>query len=386
MAADASTGAVFYRAMVGDMVGEDRASPLEDRMTQVARSLLGPLATCHFRPDASCLEADLDGSPVRIHQDARQSLVARCYRQQRILTSSKADLKLLVEQQLASWLGQRNIVWLPLGRQAGVLALAMADPDVTRQSVLLAALAQASADAYAHSLEQNATPPPTIEVDKVREEARQITHEVNNGLSITQNYLRALTARLGDESASLKEASIISDELKRIATIVQRYAGIGSPQTLVYRVMSLNRMIEEQVTLMKASAPTIAMEVRGDDSIPELELAEDAIKQVVLNVLKNAMEALSDTGSPTIVITTEGAVNVDGRPHLEIVISDNGPGMSQEERLGLFNSTSSAKGEGRGLGLTIARQLLDEMGGLISCRTNGRDAGTSFQILLPIGV
>ncbi|HKI74487.1 MAG TPA: ATP-binding protein, partial [Pseudomonadales bacterium] len=103
-----------------------------------------------------------------------------------------------------------------------------------------------------------------------------------------------------------------------------------------------------------------------------------------VNLFKNAVEALEGIDAPRIEVSTQGAVNVDGKHYLEIVVSDNGRGMSPEQRLNLFSGETSTKGEGRGLGLGIVKNLLAEMSAMIACREN-TGGGTSFQVLVPLG-
>lgn len=372
MASDASMAAVFYRAI---LKSDQRPELL---LSEMARMLVGAGATCYFHKEEAALVSLLDGTPVRIKLGTEGSVIAESFRSASKQLASLGNLGLIVERQLLGWLGQSHLICLPLG--SGVLVLATSQPQLLEREVLLNALMDLASDLYEREL-----PTPTIEVDQVEHKAREITHEVNNPLAIMQNYLRTLAIKLGAESPVQMEIDALSHELRRISGIVQKYARIGSPQTLEYRVANLNRLVDGLVVLIQAGAPDIHFEMRLDPGIPEVELAEDGIKQVVLNILKNAVEALSDHASGKILISTEGAVNVDGNPCLEVVVTDNGPGMSQEQRLELFSDNTSSKGEGRGLGLGIARQLLDEMSGSISCRANGVAGGSSFQILLPVG-
>jgi signal transduction histidine kinase len=372
MASDASMAAVFHRAI---LKSEQRPEIL---LAEMARMLLGAGATCYFHREQSALVSALDGSTVSINLGAEGSVIAESFHSGSRQLAALGNLDLIVERQLLGWLGQSHLICLPLA--SGVLVLATSQPQLLEREVLTNALMDIAADLY-----ERVTPTPTIEVDQVEHKAREITHEVNNPLAIMQNYLRTLSIKLGSESDVQLEIDALSHELSRISGIVQKYARIGSPQTLDYRVANLNRIVEELVVLMQPGASNINFEMHLDPGIPEVELAEDGIKQVVLNILKNAVEALADHPAGQILVSTEGAVNVDGNPCLEVVISDNGPGMSQDQRLELFSNNASSKGEGRGLGLGIARQLLDEMSGSISCRSNGAAGGASFQILLPVG-
>jgi signal transduction histidine kinase len=107
----------------------------------------------------------------------------------------------------------------------------------------------------------------------------------------------------------------------------------------------------------------------------------DVLKQILVNLIKNAVEALPDGGH--IEIASRGHVNRERRMYAELVVSDNGPGLSPEVMANLFSKVRSTKeGQHRGLGLSIVHGLVQKVGGMISCRS-GR-SGTAFEILLPV--
>jgi signal transduction histidine kinase len=100
-----------------------------------------------------------------------------------------------------------------------------------------------------------------------------------------------------------------------------------------------------------------------------------------INLIKNAVEAMEGRGS--IAISSCDQVNMDGRPFVEIKVSDSGPGIPEAVMRELFRPVTSAKGRGHaGLGLTIVKRLMDELGGSIACRS-APGGGTRFQLLLP---
>jgi signal transduction histidine kinase len=112
-----------------------------------------------------------------------------------------------------------------------------------------------------------------------------------------------------------------------------------------------------------------------------LPINRNSLKQVLTNLVKNAVEALQAGGE--IEIATRDQVNVDGRPYVEVRIADNGPGIPDEVISSIFTPVKSRKGrEHAGLGLTIVKNLMTDLHGSISCR-NIADGGAEFVILLP---
>ena len=380
----ASIGAAFYRALVKAAGNQ----PFDVIISRTGRFLFGFEGLCHFRPEAQDLVGQLpDGEWLRVGSDRQHSEIARCRMQNEMAIVTRMKATDLIERQLLGRFDAGHLICLPLGA-AGVLVGGIDQSfaeNIDRHSVLLRAFAEAASDLY---LDREDTDVDAVPLPELHRRVREITHEVNNPLAIVQNYLRTLSIKSGEDSPLQKDIDAISREITRVGGIVQKYARIGTDDSLVLQRVDLNGLVEELAAIVQGGHEDLAIDTRLDPSIPMMELAGDALRQVILNLLKNAAEALGNVADARIHIATQGAVNMGGKHYLEVVISDNGPGMSQEQRLGLFAGDASTKGEGRGLGLGIVRQLLDEMSGIISCRENVSvpgESGTSFQILLPVG-
>ena len=133
-----------------------------------------------------------------------------------------------------------------------------------------------------------------------------------------------------------------------------------------------------QATLFKDKA--IKSSLQSPVSLPQLRVDRDRFKQVMLNLLKNAGEAV-DHGGHIQLIVRDG-INSGGRHCIEVVVVDDGPGVPADEIEQLFRPQASRKGAGHaGLGLTIAANLVREWGGEISYRA--LQPGASFQVLVP---
>ncbi|MBD3647809.1 MAG: ATP-binding protein, partial [Pseudomonadales bacterium] len=128
-----------------------------------------------------------------------------------------------------------------------------------------------------------------------------------------------------------------------------------------------------------------------DGRTPTTVAPVNNLRQILVNLIKNASEALR--GEPAngedkrITVSTCGSVNFGGTIFVEVSVTDNGPGIPEEFREYLFQAQKSLKGGSHGgLGLSIARQLTDEMGGMITCRSRTSEEGTpgtTFQVLIP---
>ena len=116
--------------------------------------------------------------------------------------------------------------------------------------------------------------------------------------------------------------------------------------------------------------------------MPAAAISPDALKQVFLNLFKNAAEAISEGGKLT--VSAVAGINANGSPCMEIRIVDNGPGLAPERVETLFTAgaRNSDKPNG-GVGLPVVRELIAAVGGTILCRSQA-GSGTVFQIFMPL--
>ncbi|NOQ42525.1 MAG: histidine kinase, partial [Desulfuromusa sp.] len=105
------------------------------------------------------------------------------------------------------------------------------------------------------------------------------------------------------------------------------------------------------------------------------------VKQILINLLKNAAEAVSEGG--LIQLVTRDGYSADSGRHVEIIVEDNGPGIASSLQEKLFQPMVSTKGTGHaGVGLSIVKGMVDDLGGRISCHSSA-ESGTSFHLQIP---
>jgi signal transduction histidine kinase len=217
--------------------------------------------------------------------------------------------------------------------------------------------------------------------EEFREASRRVVHEVNNPLAIIKNYLSVLDNKLAKREPVIGEMSILNEEIDRVGQLISGLAEM--PADARSGTADCARVAEDVLRLFQATefVPPSVQLVANVGREPAQVLGDaDIIKQILVNLVKNAIEALA--GGGRIEIANRGHVNRERRVYVELVVSDNGPGMSPEVMANLFSAVRSSKeGANHGLGLSIVHALVRKMDGMISCRS-GR-AGTSFEILLP---
>jgi len=213
---------------------------------------------------------------------------------------------------------------------------------------------------------------------------KRVVHEASNPLTVVKNYLQVLGNKLGDADRYRDELIILNEELDRIARIVQRMGAPLSAQNAERARADLNATLRELMTLTRetmTAARGIDVQQQLDPRIPVLQGDPVGLKQVILNLLTNAVEAMPTGGRLTVV--TADNVNLGGQLFVLLQITDTGRGIPPDAMPHLFQPGFSTKGEGHeGIGLVVSESILRAMGGSILCRSaEGR--GTIFIVMLP---
>jgi len=204
-----------------------------------------------------------------------------------------------------------------------------------------------------------------------------IAHEVRNPLTGISLLLDDLHDRAETGSSDQQMIKKAVAEIDRVERLVNALLNYSSPARVEFRVCDLNQVVTDSVLLMRRPAEkcgvTITLECK---EIAAFRFDPEKIKQALLNIIRNAIEALQSGGG--IVVSTscnEGKV--------VIMISDNGPGIREEHLPLIFEPFFSRKGAGTGLGLSITLRIVEEHGGKIRVASSAT-TGTIFTIELPV--
>ncbi len=229
---------------------------------------------------------------------------------------------------------------------------------------------------------------------------RDVVHEINNPLSIIQNYLGVLDMKLeasnaldaGERAELAGDIAVLQQEVARVGRLAQSIA-TGTP-TAEVAGLDIDGLLGDLVRLFRRQAADVGIELdaRPHPAGHRPKVGRDQLEQVLVNLVKNAIEAIQ-TAWPEpgqrpqashVIVSNNGVVNRDGQLVLEIGVRDNGPGMTPATLARVFGrrpESPDAGPGGRGRGLGIVQRLVAAMGGVIQCRSSA--AGTSFDILLP---
>jgi two-component system nitrogen regulation sensor histidine kinase NtrY len=217
-----------------------------------------------------------------------------------------------------------------------------------------------------------------------REVAQRIAHEIKNPLTPIQLSAERLRRRLAsdrspEEKRLLEEATgTIIQEVDGLRQLVDEFSRFARMPALTPKPTDLARLLEGVVVLYRESHPSLSIRSVFSD-LPPIEVDPDQIKRAVLNLVDNAVEAVSGTGE--VVVQTEWLPEAH---RARIVVADDGPGIAADDRDRLFVPYFSTKATGMGLGLPIVHQIVSDHGGTIRVEDN-TPHGSRFVIELPAG-
>jgi len=204
-----------------------------------------------------------------------------------------------------------------------------------------------------------------------------IAHEVRNpltGISLLLDDLHDRAESGSPDQTMIKKAV---EEIERVERLINALLNYSSPARADFRLGDLNLIVNDTVLLMRRQCERQRVKIELDaGEIPEFRFDPEKIKQALLNITRNALDAMPDGGEIRI-----GTSIVAGRALL--TISDSGPGISSEDLPLIFEPFFTRKGAGTGLGLSITQRIIDEHHGKIQVESSPQK-GTTFVIELPV--
>lgn len=212
----------------------------------------------------------------------------------------------------------------------------------------------------------------------------QLAHEIRNPLGGVRGAAQLLEAEL--EDPSLRDYTrIILSEVDRLGGLVEALLGPLTPPRRF--PLNIHEPTEHVLRMIETErVPELRLARDYDPSLPELFLDRDLLIQALLNLIRNARQAMQDTGTIRIRTRIERQYTIQGKRHplaIRLDVEDEGPGVPPELGERLFLPLVSGRPGGTGLGLAIAQDLVQRQGGLIEWKS--RPGRTVFLVLLPLG-
>lgn len=225
-----------------------------------------------------------------------------------------------------------------------------------------------------------------LRVSTMGEMTAALAHQLNQPIAAIVNYaqgsLRRLEAgSLGEDELkdTLKETSF---EATRASKIIGHIADFVRKAEVEKSDVTLNAVIENTLSILGGELKRSGIEVRAniDDDPPAIPIDAVAIEQVILNLARNAMDAMADA-TPDARVLTLRTRRLDGC--VELMVRDNGPGLDPDARDNAFEAFFTTKTDSMGMGLSISRSIVESHGGTLTCDADGDD-GAAFRLRLPL--
>jgi two-component system NtrC family sensor kinase len=220
--------------------------------------------------------------------------------------------------------------------------------------------------------------------------ASGIAHELNNPLTGVLTFTTLLRKKMDPASREAEDLDLVIRETKRCASIIRRLLDFAREKVPTEGYVELNPLIEEVVRFVSSPATVQNIEITTDlaPDLPKVWGDADLIKQVILNILVNATQAIQGEGrivvETRLLDTSETAAKTAAVPMVELAVTDNGCGIPEANLQRIFDPffTSKEVGKGTGLGLSVSYGIVKAHGGTIKVESVV-DEGSTFRVQLP---
>ena len=224
------------------------------------------------------------------------------------------------------------------------------------------------------------------------EVARRLAHEVKNPLTPIQlsaermrhKLLDKMAATMGDSDANLLDRSThtIVQQVEAMKSMVKAFADYATMPTADFQWLSINQLTQEIAELYYGLDATLSLDLDLEDDLPLLMADPSRLRQLLHNLMKNAIEAQDDKQMASVHLITRLHTNRHGKS-IELVVGDAGPGLPPELLGRLFEPYVTSKPKGSGLGLAIVKKIAEEHAGSVSGR-NSKKGGARIRVRFPL--
>ena len=220
------------------------------------------------------------------------------------------------------------------------------------------------------------------------EVARRLAHEIKNPLTpirlSAERLRRRLLASMGPRDAEILERAThtIVQQVETMQQMVNAFSEYARAPEMRVSHFSLNQLVTEVAELYRSQDPRAAIHLSLDERLEGIEADRGRIRQILNNLVTNALEALESAPQPRLEIATRLEAAEEGR-YAAVAVCDNGPGFQRELLARVFDPYVTSKPKGTGLGLAIVKKIVEEHGGRIEA-DNRPEGGARVRVLLPV--
>jgi nitrogen fixation/metabolism regulation signal transduction histidine kinase len=220
------------------------------------------------------------------------------------------------------------------------------------------------------------------------EVARRLAHEIKNPLTPIQlsaeRMRRRFLGSMSPQDAEVLERATrtIVQQVETMQQMVNAFSEYARAPEMRITRFSLNQLASEVADLYRSHDPRVEMHLHLDEHLEAIEADRGRVRQILNNLLINALEALEGVESPRLDLTTRAEQGGDAR-YAVVTVCDNGPGFQRELIGRVFDPYVTSKPKGTGLGLAIVKKIVEEHGGRIDA-DNRPDGGARIRVVLPV--
>lgn len=213
--------------------------------------------------------------------------------------------------------------------------------------------------------------------------AAGVAHEIRNPLTSIKMRLFSLGRELEDDSTQKEDVDVIREEVDHLESIVQNFLQFARPADVKLEPAALGEILSSVLDLLEHRFKDQEINVHLRDSNPSVQVLADRqqLRQVFMNVLLNACDALPDGGDINISYNLD---EVKKSGMIRVLIGNSGSTIPPEDAGQIFEPFFSTRDDGTGLGLSIAKQIVEQHGGEIKLDTPGEGEGVCFSFTLPL--
>ncbi|GAC1459246.1 MAG: hypothetical protein PVSMB6_18800 [Steroidobacteraceae bacterium] len=220
------------------------------------------------------------------------------------------------------------------------------------------------------------------------EVARRLAHEIKNPLTPIQLSAERMRRRLlagmneGDAEILERGTRTIVQQVQTMQQMVNAFSEYARAPEMQISSFSLNQLVTEVADLYRSQDPRARIRLELDPALEGIEADRGRVRQILNNLLTNALEALEGTAEPLVEIATHLEVTPEAA-YAEVSVCDNGPGFQRELLGRVFDPYVTSKPRGTGLGLAIVKKIVEEHGGRIDA-DNRPQGGARVRVVLPV--
>jgi signal transduction histidine kinase len=215
--------------------------------------------------------------------------------------------------------------------------------------------------------------------------AASVAHEIRNPLTAMKMWVFSIEEAVAGNANVVRKLAIISEEIARLESIVRNFLEFSRPPVLHCQPLDVASVVDQTLEFLgpRFQGEKITITRSSGSQLPPVMADAAQLKQVLLNILCNAADAMAGGGN--VQISSSAEKDAEGRPMVVVRVGDTGPGMPPDVQRRIFEPFFTTKENGTGLGLCIAAQVMVRHGGGLVLESSS-EKGTVFALWIPIAV